>query len=273
MAKDNSIKSSYLEYLPDLLQNQPILNGFLLAFEKVLSGFPDQENNEQFVINSLPQKSKNEISGIEQIIDSISNFFDPNRTPEEFLPWLANWVALSLRDDWDEQAKRKFIHHISYLYRLRGTKAGLETMLELYVNPEWKPNQDIKNVTIDEEFNIPHYFQVEVYLKTRLNELEQQKRIILSIIDQSKPAHTFYALRLTFPTIRIVNKIKLEKEIQKSREEVWKTIENDFINGGKVENAIEKLEKLQIPLDKYGIWVGITTRLGVAKRPEKTPTQ
>ena len=69
-------------------------------------------------------------------------------TTAEFLPWLAGWVTLSLRADWDEATQRSFIQQIVPLYRLRGTATGLERMLELYTG---------QPVEIDDDFEDPPY--------------------------------------------------------------------------------------------------------------------
>jgi hypothetical protein len=42
-------------------------------------------------------------------------------------------VALSLREDWLEEEKRRFISRIVPLYRLRGTREGLIQMLQAYI--------------------------------------------------------------------------------------------------------------------------------------------
>jgi phage tail-like protein len=52
------------------------------------------------------------------------------------LPWLASWVGVSQRDDWDETFKRWLISKIVPLYRNRVTKAGIKELLELYTGEE-----------------------------------------------------------------------------------------------------------------------------------------
>src|SRR5262245_65616576 len=75
---------------------------------------------------------------------------DPDSTEPEFLPWLANWVALSLRADWNVATRRSFIGQIVPLYGLRGPKEGLRRMLRLYTGREGE---------IDDGFDqLPHYF-------------------------------------------------------------------------------------------------------------------
>ena len=191
--------SSYLNYLPALFHDDAFLGQFLLAFEQVLSGgvLADREQ-----------------PGLEEYIDQIYTYFRPyvpitsidganaQVTPDEFLPWLASWVALSLRDDWDDRTKRGFISKIVPLYQKRGTKAGLKEVLELYINVDKSVQES--NVEIYEFATPAHYFQVTMSLQER-GDLARTQAIARAILDQEKPAHTFYSLQILFPTMQILN--------------------------------------------------------------------
>jgi phage tail-like protein len=185
--------SSYGQYLPAILQADPFLGRFLLAFERVLSGISPPDPDDPF-----PDQP-----GLENYLDRIHTYFDPlgdktgkpeERSPAEFLPWLASWVALSLRDDWEEEVRRRFISQIVPLYRQRGTKAGLKKLLELYTSEE---------VEIYEFHHLPSFFQVRMTLSTK--EFQQKQQIAKIIINQEKPAHTIYVLQIITPTMQIVN--------------------------------------------------------------------
>jgi P2-related tail formation protein len=116
----------------------------------------------------------------------------------DFLPWLSGWVALTLRADWDDATRRGFLQQIVPLYQLRGTRAGLERMLELYTGQQ---------PSIDDAFDqVPYYFQVRITLSEADPDLLRRKQdIARAIIDQEKPAHTFYALQVAIPTMRLVS--------------------------------------------------------------------
>ena len=178
--------SSYLRHLPAIFHEDPFVGRFLRAFETVLSG-PG--------VAGQP--------GLEETIDRLAEHFDPQTTPEEFLPWLAGWVALSVRADWDTATKRDFIQEIVPLYRLRGTQGGLQRMLEIYTR---------EAVTIEDGFaDPPHFFQVKLTLSDPdPDRLRRKQEIARAIIDQEKPAHTFYALRVSVPTMRLVS-LELQK--------------------------------------------------------------
>ena len=173
--------SSYLDHLPAVYHQDPFLGRFLLAFETILTG-PGTAGQ----------------PGIEETIGRLPEHFDPETTPDEFLPWLAGWVALALRADWDATTKRGFVREIAPLYRLRGTRAGLERMLEIYTR---------EAVTVDDTVvDPPHFFQVQLTLSDAdPHRLRRKQEIARAIIDQEKPAHTFYALRVAVPTMRLVS--------------------------------------------------------------------
>lgn len=194
---DKTKLSSYLDYLPAVFRadgGEDFIGRFLLAFEALLTGLGDSKR-----------------PGLEETVGQLHRYFDPQKTDEEFLPWLASWVALSLRADWDAQTKRRFIQEILPLYQKRGTQAGLQRMLEIFTGDyEGQKN----NVVIYDDFQRPaHFFQV----KLRLAEanpllLKRKQQVATTIIEQEKPAHTFYALQIATPTMRLVSRALQQKE-------------------------------------------------------------
>jgi phage tail-like protein len=173
-----------------------------LVFKKAPAGVKEGDEITVSYLLSVPVPPS-----LEQYIDSVHTYFDPN--PDEnlfidanrdFLPWLAGWVALSLRDDWDESTKRQFIAGMVPLYRQRGTKAGLKKILGLYL----KSLGFSENVEVFEFEQRPYYFQVQLDLGYFSPALYwQQVRIAQDIIDREKPAHTYYGLKIRVPTMRI----------------------------------------------------------------------
>jgi phage tail-like protein len=177
---DDQAVSSYLQYLPASFREDPFAGRFLAAFEAILGG------------------TGADASGLRGKIKRIADYFDPATTEPEFLPWLASWVALSLRADWDVATRRDFIAQIVPLYRLRGTPEGLRRMLALYTG---------RQVVVDDRLEAPaHFFQVQLSLARADPELiRSTQQIARAIIDQEKPAHTFYALQIATPTMRLVS--------------------------------------------------------------------
>lgn len=204
MAIDAEQTSSYLQYLPAFFQEDAFLGRFLLAFEQVLTGLVGAETEPQ--------------QGLEEIIADIAKLFDPEQTRQEFLPWLASWVALSLRADWSSEQQRKFLGQIVSLYRYRGTKHNLLKLLQIYTDLA-EQRIAIREATaticqigvhstvgIDTQLggNRPHYFSVTVNLPdANLAQIERQRRIITDLVDLEKPAHTLYDLRIMYDSMQI----------------------------------------------------------------------
>jgi P2-related tail formation protein len=206
--------SSYIKYLPALFQegadtsNTDFLKNFLLAFEHLLS--------KRQVIELENDSDLAQQLAVGEILANIDRYFDPITAPAgevnprrvstigeseaDFLPWLASWVALTLRNDWTIEEKSRFIQEIIPLYRFRGTKQGLKRILKIYTNLS-----EQESIKIHEFPNIPNYFQVEIDLSgledlnQALDDVNTKERIARAIIDQEKPAHTYYALRVRTP--------------------------------------------------------------------------
>ncbi len=200
-------ESTYIQYLPANLQDDIFIDKFLQAFEKILSGREEiqpshQEGEEQSSAHTSTEIAEEQI-GLEQVINNIHKYFNPDKTPKEFLPWLAGWVAISYRDDWTDEVKRAFIRQMIGLYRWRGTKKGLTEILSLYLlNSGFD-----KNVVVNDALEqVPNYFQVEITLNVPNSGLyRREAKIAEAIINQEKPAQTYYGLKINVPTMRITD--------------------------------------------------------------------
>jgi phage tail-like protein len=72
------------------------------------------------------------LAPIFSVLDNCQAYFDPRLAPEDFVPWLASWVALTLDETWPLQRQRSLIARAAELYRARGTRKGLADHVELY---------------------------------------------------------------------------------------------------------------------------------------------
>lgn len=174
---------------------------FLKAFEAILlSGAPNPPVSGASVVQL----------GLEQTIDKLATYFIAGersqplqpRTPEEFLPWLASWLAFSMRADLPSTARRDFIHNLTTLYRWRGTKENLKRILEYFTG---LPSTD-STVTVSD--TDPHCFEVRVDLSALISaqtfgDVPRLVEIAHALIRREKPAHTRYVLAPNFPSFRI----------------------------------------------------------------------
>jgi len=208
MTIDQNRVSSLLDSLPAVFQDDRsggapnFLGRFLLGFEQILLGVGDATT-----------------PGLEETITRLYRYFEPGaaladgeRAPKDFLPWLAGWVALTLREDWDEMRQRDLIAKAVPLYRMRGTKRGIEEFVRIYSR---------LSVSIDElatAFQVgvhstigtdtmldggpPFYFHVRVVWPQAATR-EAQIAVISAVLDLQKPAHTQYGLTVDTPNFRI----------------------------------------------------------------------
>ena len=58
-------------------------------------------------------------------LDNLEAIFDPALAPDDFLNFLATWVAASIDENWPVERQRAFIAQSVMLDRRRGTLAGL----------------------------------------------------------------------------------------------------------------------------------------------------
>lgn len=126
-------RRSYLRYLPSLYQGDAgsaeFLERFLALFE---SAFTD----------------------IEEEMAAATRYLDPDGIPGESIDWLAGWLALAPDDTWSTAEKRRLIAEAAALFKQRGTRAGLETLLSIYLDepqlpPAWEWAIDRQRVAID----------------------------------------------------------------------------------------------------------------------------
>jgi phage tail-like protein len=192
-----------LRNLPEIFQDSEDLRTLLTAFEDVLFG------TEQ---------------GLEQKIANIPNLFNPkpgratsgtfDRTPVEFLPWLAQWVALEHLYVMPEEQYRKLIAKIVPLYALRGTKKYLKEILALFfpeievtISDEALPSMKVGESRVGKDTrlggDIPFYFYVKLQFPGHSNAHSNSQddsllERICSVIDSAKPAYTAYQLECVF---------------------------------------------------------------------------
>lgn len=147
-------------------------------------------------------------SGIEERLEFLHEFFDPRKTSEKFLPWLAGWLAMPLLEGWSEDKRREIICRVPELYRLRGTAAGMKLALRLFADVkaeinegEWPyPGMVIgksSSIGIDTTLSPPVYISqcFTVKLTDKKDSVSRERlRTVQALVETEKPAHAHYAL-------------------------------------------------------------------------------
>ena len=192
-------KAQYLRHLPALFEQDEFMGRFLMMIESFWQP-------------------------IDQQIEQVPHYFDPQLTPPRFLPWLASWFNLALDDLWSEAQQRRLLGAIARLYRMRGTREALQQYLEIYTggtveiverrarNLRLGPGARLGVGVAMGTGNVPHSCTVRIHMATvpyvdaqgrprtpaEVTVLQQQRlHTIKSIIDHEKPAHVSYTLEIT----------------------------------------------------------------------------
>ena len=132
-----------------------------------------------------------------------------------FLNWLGNWIGVRLRPDRGERWNRELLRTSGRLLPWRGTKAGIEAALKTYLRGEVQqvnifdtanPLQIglVSTVGVDTVINGNplYYFWVNLVTNRRNSQtysatgLRYLIQVAQQTIQQEKPAHTDYALRV-----------------------------------------------------------------------------
>jgi len=153
-------ENNYLRFLPAVFHERsrggesPLLERYFKIFETLISGIEDNDLKGKKgiaeTLNIIPDIFHPRFSFL--FDDAEKSFLPPLKDNEKsnfksyfrhdddvdeflngFLRWLAGWLALVLKDDWDIEKKREVIARIIPIYRMRGTKRGLEEYLRIYV--------------------------------------------------------------------------------------------------------------------------------------------
>ena len=180
-------RSSYLRYLPAVYQEDTASRDFL---ERFLSLF------ETLLWNN------------EEEITQVARFFDVEATPKAFISWLATWLAANFDESWSEEKKRLFLQRAVALYKKRGTREGLEELIEIYTGN--KPmiiehfqlgcaeNEEIKSV-LEKLFGL-YLFSFCVLLKpTQAKNYGGKLETVKRLIEREKPAHTVAGVMVLQP--------------------------------------------------------------------------
>jgi phage tail-like protein len=141
----------------------------------------------------------------EEVLADLEGFFDPYRTPDSFVPYLARWVDLDrfLSRDLDQAMDltlhsfppglgrlRELIAAAAFLSKWRGTARGLLRFLETATG--------IPGFEIDEQVpgadGLPRPFHIRVHVPEAAR---RYRELIEHIVEMEKPAYVTFELDLS----------------------------------------------------------------------------
>ena len=151
--------STWMTYLPEIYQQDEFIGRFLLIFESMFAP-------------------------IVWTVDNFDLYLTPDIAPYEWLSWMAGWFDLLLLEELPIERQRQLMEQIGWLFLRRGTRAGLERLLEIYfgISPE----------IIETD---PCHFVVVLPLSE--SETGMSREVALRLIESQRPAFASFDLQTT----------------------------------------------------------------------------
>lgn len=175
-------KRSWTEYLPEVYVREEKSRSFLERYLGIFSS-PYEDRTER--------------------IEHFAEQMDPDSAKEEFLPWLAQWLALEDASVWSSEKLRYLLKNAMKLYQCRGTKAYLKEMLRLYTGREayvveyHEISRFQKNSEVYERLKMlygdhPYLFTVIVNMEEQ--DVKKDYYTLTKIVEQAVPAYMEYRI-------------------------------------------------------------------------------
>ena len=210
----DSSQGHLLSHLPAIYHASDDLREVLSIFEGFLLGPERKERKEG---GHKPRQSSGKGRGLAEQIATISTLFDPEETPAEFVPWLAQWVALTHFSGLPPARQRRLLSTIVPLYGKRGTREYLEKILDFY-KPEdavieiietGTPGFEVGESPLGVETRLggeaPFLFKVRIFSRRPPTDSAEEREFrtrmekqLRRAIELAKPAHTCYELQWHF---------------------------------------------------------------------------
>lgn len=172
-------------------------------------------------------------TGVENRYEAFSRELNPDAAPRDVIDWLAALIDLAFDPSWPLERRRALVAEAMWLYRTRGTIAGLVRYVEIYtgVRPAivegWleRPSRPAvlgrpgsllgcglpilggvlsAAMLPDDELwaRYAHRFSIYVYI-SRECDTDVIRRAVDRIVEVNKPAHTAHRIETVYPDARL----------------------------------------------------------------------
>jgi len=169
-------RNSYVNDLPALYQQDAKSKDFL---DRFLSLFQTMMEETDARIADVPRS------------------FDPEASSGPSLRWLLSWIGLREDDHWTDDQLRKLLKAAPRIYKLRGTRYALETLIEIYTGErpiileydQLKPLKEHPELgDVAEKLYVADPYGFNVLVKPEHADTETKRVTLQHLIDGCKPA-------------------------------------------------------------------------------------
>lgn len=180
-------RSSYLSYLPAVYQDDKKSQQFLERYLSLFGTFFQE---------------------MEEEIESVSKYFDVDTVSGDFVQWLGTWIGIPADEVWSETQLKELIRRSPELYQERGTKQGIEKMVEIYTGErpfiveyfQYKTMLEVPELKpLVTQLYSANPYTFCVLVQQQVMENEKQRLFVQKILDEQKPAFTEAKLIVLLP--------------------------------------------------------------------------
>ena len=133
----------------------------------------------------------------------LNQYFHPDLAPSDVLDLLAAWLGLAVDESWPDERRRHALRLAAELGRRRGTRSGLELVLNVAF-PDLRLRVEdggkVSWTTDPDGAAEPAPSTFVVYCDTPLEDSRQAA--VARVIEHAKPVHIGYRLRVRSPKTR-----------------------------------------------------------------------
>ena len=154
-----SQRSNWLQYLPAVYSDDSFMERYLLVFESIFNP-------------------------LMWMLDNFDFYLDADTMPAEWMQWVGSWFDLLILPDLPIQKQRQIVHQLGWLFSRRGTRSGLQRLLEMYFD---------SSPEIIEPEDEPCHFIVKLNVKN--SSLKNAQEVAERLIANHKPAFASYSIQ------------------------------------------------------------------------------
>lgn len=145
----------------------------------------------------------------QNIIDNIENQFNPSNT--DFVDWLSTWAGVKFAQEVNDKAKRRILHNIIRLYKIRGTKLYFLELLSYLTDVPIRieDTQDTQHLhgSLYKRTSKEITPKFTIYIDKKLSEDSYEEKNLLQIVhdvvDAEKPINVEFHIEYPFKEDKI----------------------------------------------------------------------
>ncbi|MCD9025827.1 phage tail protein [Cohnella silvisoli] len=171
-------RETLLSYLPAVYQEEESSRDFLARFLSLFGTLFDS---------------------VEEQIDGMAKQFDSERAEGRQLRWLGSWLGLDSDEHWRDEWVRRLIRAAPELYRYRGTRRGIEKLVETFTGlppiivesfqfKAMRDHAELRWLTDRLYSDNPHTFTV--LLDQSQAPTDKERVLLRGLVEEHKPAFT-----------------------------------------------------------------------------------